>query len=138
MLNSLLHRIPAGQTVSEKEKTSVSYNSTDISHLGFLRKHCGDLLRFFKNIVWSLGSYNEKEIKKFIEDFKPDIIFSPRLATPKILRLERIVKKYADCPMAAFTGDNEFSLKMFAFSPIAWLNKFWLRSELKKNSIRRA
>lgn len=132
MLNSILKHIKAGKVVSEISETK-NYVSTDINNLGFLRKHCGNILRFFKNIVWSLGTYEESEMKKFIEDFNPDLIFSPRMATPKLLRLERIVKKYTDCPMVAFTGDNEYSLRMFSFSPVAWINKFWLRKELRRN-----
>ena len=132
MLNSIVKRTKAGKEVEKKSEEN-NYQSTDINNLGFLRSHCGNILRFLKSVVWSLGVYNEQAIKKFIEDFNPDIVFCPRMATPKMLRLERIVRKYAHCPMVAFTGDNEYSLRIFSFSLFAWINKFWVRRELKKN-----
>lgn len=134
MLNSILHNKKAGRRIQKSKKENVLYNSTDVSNVNWMRKHCGNLLRLFKNIIWSIGKYDEKAISLFIKEFKPDIIFSPRLATPKMLRLERIVYKYANCPMVAFTGDNEYSMKIFSFSPFAWINKLWTRRELRRNA----
>ncbi|MBQ3226298.1 MAG: glycosyltransferase, partial [Clostridia bacterium] len=35
-------------------------------------------------------------------------------------------------PMVAFTGDNEYSLRKFSFSPIFWLNELILRRSIRK------
>lgn len=134
MLKSLFGRYRAGRTIEKQtEMINEVYQSTDVKNIDWMRSCCGNLLRLLKNIVWSFGKYDEKAMEDFITDFKPDIIFSPRMATPKMLRLERIVKRYSDCPIVAFTGDNEYSLRMFSLSPIAWINKFWLRRELRRN-----
>lgn len=134
MVDSIIKGKLAGKCVKERAKSIKIYNSTDMTRIGFLRKYCGNTLRLLKNIVWTLGKYNEETLKEFVTNFSPDLIFTPRMATPKLLRLERSVCKYANCPMLAFTGDNEYSLKMFSLSPIAWINKFWLRKELRKNA----
>lgn len=134
MINSILSKKRAGQRITEMETASLKYESTDVGHIGFLRKNFGNLLRLLKNIVWVTGRYDTEELRTFIAEFSPDIIFTPRMATPKMLRLERIVNQFANCPMVAFTGDNEYSLKMFSFSPIAWVNKFWVRKALRRNA----
>lgn len=134
MIKSIIKRIPAGKILGEDERWCEdisTYNSTDVSGIGFLRKHCGNLLRLFKNIVWAKGKYNTDLLKRFIEEFKPDIIFSPRYATGKILRIEKMVLKYAQCPIVAFTGDNEYSLRRVELSPIFWINAFYRRKKLK-------
>ena len=134
MIQSILKGKQAGIVTRMQGKCDKKYNSTDVENIGWMRKYCGDLLRFLKSVVWTFGRYNEDALGKFISDFQPDIIFSPRYANPKILRLERVVKKYANCPMIAFTGDNEYSLRMVCYSPFGWINKFWTRAALKKNS----
>lgn len=135
MLSSIIYKRQAGCIVTEMESDAISpeYTSTDIGNIGFLRRYFGNFLRLCKNIVWTMGNYDSVSLKEFIEDFSPDIIFSPRMATPKMLKLERYVIEIAKCPMVAFTGDNEYSLKMFSLSPIAWLNRVWVRKELKNN-----
>lgn len=134
MINSILNHTKAGTRLQKSEETTQQYNSTDVSNINWMRKYCGNLLRLIKNLVWSFGKYDETAISLFIKEFQPDIIFSPRFATPKMLRLERIVHKYSDCPMVAFTGDNEYSMRMFSLSPFAWINKLWLRKELRRNA----
>lgn len=135
MVKSILKKVPAGKIVTDEytidDEFSI-YNSTDVKNIGFLRRYFGNSLRLMKSIVWENGKYDTKLLKKFIEDFKPDMIFSARFATTKILRLEKEVLKYANCPIVAFTGDNEYSLKRFEFSPIAWYNLFHLRCKLRK------
>lgn len=134
MVDSIIKGTLAGKCVNSKRESIKPYKSTDVNNIGFLRKYCGNTLRFLKNIVWTIGNYNEETLKEFVINFSPDLIFTPRMATPKLLRLERSVYKYANCPMVAFTGDNEYSLQMFSLSPIAWINKFWVRKELRDNT----
>lgn len=134
MINSILNHTKAGTRLQKSEETTQQYNSTDVSNINWMRRYCGNLLRLIKNLVWSFGKYDETAISSFIKEFQPDIIFSPRFATPKMLRLERIVYKYANCPMVAFTGDNEYSMRMFSLSPFAWINKLWLRKALRRNA----
>lgn len=135
MLESILKGKPAGRILEKHERyvsREKAYNSTDVQGIGFLRKYFGNVLRLFKNIVWGLGRYDEALLKQFVEDFQPDIIFSPRFATGKVLRLEQKVLSYANCPIVAFTGDNEYSMRQVSFSPIFWINHLYRRHWLKK------
>lgn len=99
----------------------------------FLKSITTESLRALRDFLWLRGKYDEDKLRKFIEQFNPDIIFCPRKASSRILRLERIVAHIANKPMVAFTGDDEYSLRQLRFSPVYWLRRFRLRSDLRKN-----
>ena len=87
-------------------------------------------MMIIRDLIWLCGRYNNKRLKEFIDDFKPDVIFMPRMATPKFLRLERIVHELCDVPMVAFTGDNEVELGMLHKIPHSlteWRKKYTRR-----------
>jgi hypothetical protein len=96
-----------------------------------IKVFAGEPLRALRELIWSWGRYDLDALKKFIDDFDPDIIFSARKATIKVLRLEKIVYDYAKVPIVAFTGDSEYSLRNFKFSPFFWARKFALRAKLR-------
>lgn len=97
-----------------------------------LKKITTDFVRVVRDFVWAHAKYDEQGIKKFVEEFNPDIVFCPRLASRGVLKVENIVAKYTQAPFIAFTGDNEYSYKLVRFS-IAWyINRMQIRKEIKK------
>lgn len=92
-----------------------------------------NFVRLTRDLIWKFGKINIKELRNFINDFNPDIIFSQRMGSVKMCRLERLVKKIADVPIVAYTGDDEYSLNQISYSPLYWIRRFWVRHELKKN-----
>ncbi len=135
MINSILHGKKAGRVLTENDKyvpTGEKYNSTDVQGIGFLRKYCGDFLRTLEAIVWDIGRFDKERLGEFVLEFNPDIIFAPRFASSKMLRLEKTVLEYANCPIVAFTGDNEYSLRRFNFSPFFWINLLYERYRLRQ------
>lgn len=96
------------------------------------KKFSFPLMRLVRSVIWRCGKYNIKELTKFINECNPDIIFTQRLGSVKMCRLEKIVKQISKVPMVAYTGDDEYTLKKLQFSPFAWINLFWTRAWLKK------
>lgn len=78
-----------------------------------------------RDTIWLCGRYDKKALQAFVDDFCPDIVFCPRLATPKLMRLERIVSKMTAAPFVAFTADNEASYHCYSFSPLFWLRRWY-------------
>ena len=97
-----------------------------------LKTITGETVRSIREMIWSIGRYNIDEMYKFIDEFSPDIIFSPRMGTLKILRLEKIVYEHTKKPIVAFTGDNEYSCRCFNISPIFWIRRFIFRKKFQK------
>ncbi|MBP1754982.1 MAG: hypothetical protein H6Q59_1380, partial [Firmicutes bacterium] len=98
----------------------------------FMKRIVTETIRLIRDWIWLSGDYNVDEINQFITDFNPDIIFSVRLASRKMLRFERLISGLTNCPMIAFTGDDEYTLLQLRFSPIYWLRRLCLRKDLRK------
>ena len=83
--------------------------------------------------IWTWGRYDQQALKAFVEEFNPDVVFCPRLITPKLMRLERQVAQYTSAPFVAFTGDDEASMDGTSWSPLYWLRKWYVHRMFKKH-----
>lgn len=117
------------ETFYENEQKAEEFNENRYKKL---KKITTDVIRGIRDFIWAHAKYDEQGIKKFVEEFNPDIIFCPRLASRGVLKVESIVAKYTKAPFIAFTGDDEYSYKLVKFS-IAWyLNRMQIRKQIKK------
>lgn len=140
MAKSIITRIKAGKRIHYNENSLEAYSLEAYSLAEaepkklytFLKSISGSFLRFVREIIWLLGKYDIVQMQQFIEKFKPDIIFSERMASCKMLRLEKIVTELCHAPIVAFTGDDEYSLKQFQISPFFWINRFMVRRRLRQ------
>ncbi len=86
-----------------------------------------------RDLIWQIGRYDKTALEKFVTDFNPDVVFCPRLITPKLMRLERLVSQYTSAPFVAFTADDEASLSGVSFSPLYWIRKFYIHKMFRKH-----
>lgn len=86
-----------------------------------------------RDAIWCWGRYDKKALKQFVDDFHPDIVFCPRMFTPKLRRLEKIVSTMTKAPFVAFTADNEASLNCYSWSPLFWLRRLAIHHSFKKH-----
>lgn len=86
-----------------------------------------------RDAIWCWGRYDVATLKSFVSDFNPDIVFCPRLFTPKLKRLEKKVSTMTDAPSLAFTADNESSLNCYSWSPLFWLRRLYIHRIFKKH-----
>lgn len=91
-----------------------------------------NILSLAREICWNVAKWKNRELKKFITDFKPDIIFAPCYGFPHMLKLNRYVKKIANTPMISYISDDLYSLKKISFSPFFWWNLFCTRRQVRK------
>ena len=99
----------------------------------FMKSISTHSIRLIRDLIWLIGRYDKLAMKEFIDEFNPDIVFCPRLLTPKLLRLERTVSKMTDAPFIAFTADDEASLIQVSYSPIYWMRRLLFRKAFKKH-----
>lgn len=139
MLASLLSNKKAGVGFELKENTGADIDLTVRENNTFfntLIKKCTkthfNIFRLLRDFLWLWGRYDISGLTEFINDFNPDIIFTQRVGSVKLCRLERIIKNICNKPMIALTGDNEHSLKFINFSPFFWIRRLMVRSSLKK------
>ena len=137
MLNSIIKGVKAGKTLGRIETGTGVQESIAESEpkklYRFLKSISGSFLRLVRELLWLWGKYDVAAMKQFVDEFQPDVVFSERMASCKMLRLERIVCSLTDAPIFAFTGDDEYSLKQFSLSPFFWINRFMVRKRLREN-----
>lgn len=109
----------AGRAVENENKNSAAAQFNREMYLK-IKAMTTDSLRACRDLVWFHARYDEAAIRGFIKSFNPDIVFCPRLATLKMIRLEMLVAQYTCAPFIAFTGDNEYSLRQFRYSLLWW------------------
>ncbi len=122
-------------TISQMQQNQTTQNTEEIpvKFYSFMKSIAGEGIRTIRDLIWLFGRYEKYELQKFIDDFNPDIVFCPRLLTPKLLRLENIVSKMTNAPFVAFTADDEASLKQKNYSPLYWLKRICFRKAFQKH-----
>ena len=115
MLKSIFSKKKAGITIKYKDYPT-EYNVTEKYApmnkrlYTFLKKITTEFLRNIREFIWMHGKYDEKKLNEFLDEANPDIIFTGRYASAKLLRLEKYVKDYTKKPIIAYTGDNECAI----------------------------
>lgn len=136
MIKSILTKRKAGGefTLGEEKFPTLKSSEEEPFLINFLRLHPLETFRFVKDMVWLKGEINRQALEEFLEDFKPDIIFSLRMASLKVLSVERLVWRLTNAPLVCFTGDDEYTLQQLRFSPVFWMRRFLLRKKLKESA----
>lgn len=134
MAKSIMGGAKAGKTLEYNNTSGYQSNAEEEPKrlYKFLKSISGDFIRLIRELIWLLGRYDTEAMKQFINDFAPDIIFSERMASVKMLRLEKIITTLTDTPLVAFTGDDEYSLWQMNFSPFFLINRIMVRSRLRE------
>ncbi len=85
-----------------------------------------------RNFFWNNSNWKNDSLKKFIDDFAPDVIFAPCYGSKFMLRLTRFVAEYTGKKVISYISDDSYTLKQFRLSPYFWLNRFSVRRQLRK------
>lgn len=84
----------------------------------------------FQDFLWRNSKWKTPELKKFILDFNPDIIFAPMYYGLHIHRLDRYVFELTGKKVVSYVSDDHLTLKQFSLSPIFWFNRLLLRKNV--------
>ncbi len=87
---------------------------------------------WIRNLIWKLGRWKSKELKKFIDDFKPDLIFAQVQDKIYLNNIITFVQKYTGKPLFLYAWDDVYSLKQFSWSPLFWIDRFFQRSSIRR------
>lgn len=118
----------------QQEDTGISAEAENKKFYSFMKSITTESIRAVREWLWLHGRYDEVALKRFIEEFDPDIVYSPRYATRKIMRLERMVHSMTHVPFVAFTADDEYTLQQFRITPVYWIRRILSRRDLRQNT----
>ncbi len=123
-------KVPSGQEVFMDE--SVPTDVVEPKSANLARKKRWIIMFWARDLIWKFGRWKSPELKKFIDDFKPDIIFQPIYYVSHMNRIANFIKKYTGVPMYGYVSDDVYTLKQFSLSPFYWINRFMCRAKVKK------
>ncbi len=92
-----------------------------------------------REMVWKVGRWNSPELRKFIDDFKPDLIFAQVQDKMYQNRIVKFVQEYTKKPLMIYVWDDVYSMKQYRLSPLYWIDRVLQRRSIrtlaKKSSI---
>lgn len=123
-------KVPSGQEVFMDE--SVPTDVVEPKSANLARKKRWIIMFWARDLIWKFGRWKSPELKKFIDDFKPNIIFQPVYYVSHMNRIANFIKKYTGVPMYGYVSDDVYTLRQFSLSPFYWINRFICRAKVKK------
>jgi hypothetical protein len=110
----------------------VSDATNDVSKFKFFQKNRLLIFLWFREIIWRFGRWKSPEMKKFIDDFNPDIIFLPIFYPVFMNRIGLFVRKYSNKKMVGYISDDHYTLQQYSLNPFFWIDRLINRSFVKK------
>lgn len=95
------------------------------------RKHSA-FMSFAREIVWLIGKWKTVDLKTFLDDFQPDVLFFPIYSTVYMNRLQNYIADYTGKPVILYSSDDNYSYKSISHTPLELLLRFWVRHHERK------
>lgn len=119
------HRIDSvyvqDESIARKETETMQY----------VRGHRSFLYTVLREFLWHLNGWKSKELKTFINEENPDVVWLT--GSPLILmsRLSQYVVKTAKKPYCIYEMDDVYSYKNCGKNPLKYIYRFFLRKRVK-------
>lgn len=124
--------IPSGFQVFPQKKPGAELKDMEQKGFDQARKMRWQIMFWGRNLVWKAGRWKSPQLKKFLDDFQPDLIFQPVYVKPYINEIVLFIKEYTGVPMVGYISDDNYTLKQYRFSPLYWLDRFYNRRKVKQ------
>lgn len=138
---SLIHKIykwktKTGHAFDTQGQTQAVTNDKiaeqEASTLQYVRDHRSIWLSFAREILWAFNGWKSKELKQFVLDFNPDVIWMDGSPLPLMNRLYNYVLKIAKKPAVIFMQDDVYTYESCSPKISHKLYKWLLRKHVKK------
>ena len=96
------------------------------------RKKHSWLMTCCREVVWALGHWRSLELKNFLADFKPEVVFIPIYPTVYMGWLQRYIISQLSVPVVGYLMDDNYTYKACGWNVFAWIHRFFLRGQVKK------
>ncbi len=90
------------------------------------------VLFWARDLIWKIGRWKSAELKAFIDDFKPDLIFQPVYYSSYLNDIACFIQEYTNVPMLGYISDDCYTLRQFSLSPLYWIDRLHKRKKVKK------
>ena len=133
LVRNLLGKGPAGKEAKNiAASTTETTASSESAVKRFARTKRWNIFFLAQNLLWTVGRWKSSQLRKFIEEYQPDVIFTVLSEKIYINRLILHVKKITNKSLAVYAWDNNYSLKRLVLSPFDWLGHFCNRHYMRR------
>lgn len=136
VLRNFLSRKPIGRQFDlqpQEEQIEISTaERPNKKFYEFFHNHRLGIFYLARNIAWNCSNWKNDNLRQFIIQYDPDIIFAPCYGNKFMLRLIRYVSKLTGKKIISYISDDSYTLKQFSLSPIYWLRRFSVRYQIRK------
>lgn len=87
-------------------------------------KHKTALKRLLRKFIWKKRYWCTEEFVKWIEDFRPEVIFLAWSDDFYMLNIAKFICKKFNLPLISCVGDDYYFNTHFSFSPFYWIYRF--------------
>ncbi len=134
-LQNLLRKTPMGNQVepdSPKAESTQAAEKENKRFYDFFRSHNWTLFHCARELLWRLSDFKSEQLRRFVLDFAPDVIFAPLCYSRFVLAVHRYVIDLCKAPAVTYIYDDLYSFKQLSFSPLFWLNRFMQRGAIRR------
>ena len=132
LINNLLGKDKAGKELDLTTVQPFKALLKDSGTTAFAKQKRWNIFFWIQNALWRIGRWKSPELKAFVEDYQPDIIFT--VLSDKIF-LNRLILHIAGLvnkKLIVYAWDNNYSLKKLSFSLFEWITHFCARYHMRK------
>lgn len=104
----------------------------EASTMQYVRGHRSIWLSFAREILWAFNGWKSKELKQFVLDYNPDVIWMDGSPLPLMNRLYDYVLKIAKKPAVIFMQDDVFTYESCGKSVLEKIRKHHLRRTVRR------
>ncbi len=123
---------PSGKEITVDTSSASSLSEKEQKTFDSVRKRRLQIFLWARELIWKIGRWKSAELKEFIDDFDPDIIFQPIYFSSHLCDISLFIKKYTNKPMLGYVSDDCYTLRQFNLSPLYWINRLFVRRKVKK------
>lgn len=134
MLKSIKHPFSKERYGKEIFRNSVhqpkdrNYQKT----FSFGQKKRWPIFYIFRDCIWTFGRKDWRNVYKFVDDFKPDLVFMPLYYADYVSKFALKLLNYIKVPLVMEVSIDVYSLKQLSFDPFYWIHRFSVRHNIRK------
>lgn len=100
--------------------------------MSFFRNHRSLWFSLAREILWSFGGWKSDDLRAFINDFNPDVIWIDGSALPFLNKVFYYIMKVVNKPAVIFMQDDIYTYKSCPPRIISYFYKWLLRRQVRK------
>ena len=134
IIKGILKKSPVGTRVSYEEfkNTENQSGKKEQGIINFMKKRRWTVFFWLQNLIWKTGKWKSAELRNFVEEYNPDVIFTLLSNTSFLNNLILYVLSVTNAKLMLYAWDNNYTLKQFYLSPLRWINLFIDRVSMRK------